>query len=35
VQRSHTPADLMQVPRSFCERLTETLCYAASWIKSS
>jgi hypothetical protein len=28
-QLSHTEADMVKVPRSFFERLTETLCYAA------
>jgi len=28
-QMSQTQADMIQVPRSFFERLTETLCYAA------
>jgi hypothetical protein len=28
-QLSQTEADMMKVPRSFFERLTETLCYAA------
>jgi len=29
LQLSQTEADMMQVPRAFCERLTETLCYTA------
>jgi hypothetical protein len=28
-QMAQTQADMLQVPRSLCERLTETLCYAA------
>jgi len=35
LQLSQTPAAMLKVPRSFFERLTETLCYAAEWIKSS
>jgi hypothetical protein len=34
LQLSQTPAAMLKVPGSFFERLTETLCYAAEWIKS-